>query len=358
MEEAVELVEKEVNNNNMYKYYMKKYIIFILTVIVLLYCITSNNNIEKFDNIPNVSGKWDSKDLKSGPIILKQNGNIINSSYPMVGNIVGLVLDDKIFWKHEDDGKEINGKIIKDSNNNIIRIKWDNNSIWNKENIPVKTNNTNVPFTKIPELEGKWYGLDMKSGPVTFRQNGNTISINYPHLGVMQAVITNNKIILNNNSNKIFGTINIVDNIGESIKWENNSIWKKLKPAMSIDGQWKGTGLVNGPISITQYGNIAIATYPGYGIFEGTITNNLIQGKWSSNENIINGVLIKNNNTVDTIKWGENIVWNKMSENKLENVLKNTDNLINNNYKNYKKYLDSEIEDDCVFGRIPQHLIS
>ena len=65
MAEAVELVEKEVNNNNMYKYYMKKYIIFILTVIVLLYCITSNNNIEKFDNIPNVSGKWDSKDLKS-----------------------------------------------------------------------------------------------------------------------------------------------------------------------------------------------------------------------------------------------------------------------------------------------------
>jgi len=327
VEEAVELAEEQVNNNNMYKYYMKKYIIFILTVIVLLYCITSNNNnIEKFDNIPNVSGKWDSKDLKSGPIILKQNGNIINSSYPMVGNIVGLVLDNKIFWKQEENGKEINGKLIKDSENNIIRIMWENNSIWNRENIPIQSNNikvpfTEIPFTKIPDLEGKWYGLDMKSGPVTFKQNGNTISINYPHLGVMQAVIANNKIILNNNNNKIFGTVNIIDNIGKSIKWENNSIWKKLNPAINIAGQWKGTGLINGPISITQYGNIVISTYPGYGIFEGTITNNLISGKWSLNENIINGTLIKSNNRVDTIKWGENIVWNKISENKLYNSL-------------------------------------
>lgn len=339
---------------------MKNYIIFILTVLILIYYTTSNNYVENFDNVQNISGKWNSKDLKSGPITLKQNGNIITASYPMVGNAVGIVLDDKIFWRIEENGKEFNGKLIKDQKgNNIIRIIWDNNVIWNRENIPVETNNIEQPFVKIPNMEGKWYGIDMKSGPVVFQQDGNAITINNKDLGLMKALVANNKIILNNKNNKLFGTINIVNDKVESIKWENKVVWKKLMPAVNIAGQWKGTGLNNGPINITQYGNIVLAQYPGYGMFEGKIINNLISGKWSSNEIIINGTLIKNNNKIDTIKWGENIVWNKISENKL-------DNLVDSKYNRYKNYIDSEIDseidsdmhDDCVFGRIPQHLVS
>ena len=337
---------------------MKNYIIFILTVLILIYCTTTNNYVENFDNVQNISGRWNSKDLRSGPITLKQNGNIITASYPMVGNAVGIVLDDKIFWKIEDNGKEISGKLIKDQkNNNIIRIIWDNNVVWNREDIPVKLNNIEQPFIKIPNMEGKWYGIDMKSGPVIFRQDGNTIHINDKDLGLMKALVINNKIILNNKNNKVFGTINIVNDKVESIKWENNIVWKKLLPALSIAGVWKGTGLNNGPINIIQYGNIVIAEYPGYGMFEGKIINNLISGKWSTNEIIINGTLIKNNNKIDTIKWGENIIWNKISENKL-------DNLVDNKYNRYKNYIDAEIDeideidDECVFGRIPQHLVS
>jgi len=323
----------------MCKYYMKNYIIFILTVLILIYCTTTNNYIENFDNIQNISGRWNSKDLRTGPITLKQNGNIITAYYPMVGNAVGIVLDDKIFWKIEDNGKEISGKLIKDQKaNNIIRIIWDNNVIWNREHIPVKLNNIEQPFTKIPNMEGKWYGIDMKSGPVIFRQDGNTIYINSKDLGSMKALVINNKIILNIKNNKVFGTINTVNDKIESIKWENNVVWKKIMSAVSIAGTWKGTGLNNGPINITQYGNIVIAQYPGYGMFEGTITNNLISGKWSANENIINGTLIKNNNKIDTIKWGENIVWNKISENKLNN-------LVDNKYNRYKKYTDTDIDD-------------
>lgn len=318
---------------------MKNYIIFILTVLILIYCTTTNNYIENFDNIQNISGRWNSKDLRTGPITLKQNGNIITAYYPMVGNAVGIVLDDKIFWKIEDNGKEISGKLIKDQKaNNIIRIIWDNNVIWNREHIPVKLNNIEQPFTKIPNMEGKWYGIDMKSGPVVFRQDGNTIIINDKDFGSMQAFVINNKIILNIKNNKVFGTINTVNDKIESIKWENNVVWKKIMSAVSIAGTWKGTGLNNGPINITQYGNIVIAQYPGYGMFEGTITNNLISGKWSANENIINGTLIKNNNKIDTIKWGENIVWNKISENKLNN-------LVDNKYNRYKKYTDTDIDD-------------
>ncbi|ALH23156.1 hypothetical protein ceV_250 [Chrysochromulina ericina virus CeV-01B] len=336
----------------MCKYYMKNYIIFILTVLILIYSTTSNNYIENFDNIQNISGRWNSKDLKSGPITLNQNRNIITASYPMVGNALGLVLDDKIFWKIEDNGKEISGKLIKDQNgNNIIRIIWDNNVVWNREDIPAQSNNIEQPFVKIPDMEGKWYGTDMKSGPLVFRQNNNIITIIDKDLGSMKALVTNNKIILNNKNNKVFGTINILNDKVESIKWENNLVWKKLMPAVSISGQWKGTGLDNGPINITQYGNIVLANYPGYGMFEGTIINNLISGKWSSNEHIINGTLVKNNNKIDTIKWGENIQWNKIPENKL-------DNLIDNKYNIYKNYIDSDIDNDCVFGRIPQHLVS
>lgn len=337
----------------MYKYYMKKNIIFILSIVILLYCLYSNcSKIETFDNEPNISGKWYSKDLKNGPITLNQNGNIINASYPEIGNTFGLILGNKITWKIEETGKEIGGKLIKDKNGNFIRIKWDNNSIWNKENKPKKID-TNLPFSSVPNLEGKWYGLDMKSGPLTFKQNGNILTTDYPGLEGAKGTITNSKIIWTNNNKKIFGTINIIDDKVESIKWENNAVWKKLKPAVNISGQWSGTGLTNGPLNIIQYGNIITATYPGYGIFEGDIKNILVTGKWSTNENIINGTLIKNSNDkVDTINWGKNIEWKKLQDNVIDSLKINDLKLAE--IKNTEYNLD----DDCLFGRIPQHLVS
>lgn len=337
----------------MYKYYMKKNIICILCLIILFYCLYINScNIETFDNISNISGKWYSKDLKDGPITLIQKENIINASYPKIGNAIGLVLDNKIFWKIEETGKEIRGKLIKDKKGNYIRIKWDNNSIWEKETIPEQIDNSQ-PLTSVPNLEGKWYSLDMKSGPLIFKQSDNKVVTDYPGLEGAKGTITNNKIIWSNNNKKIFGTINIIDDKVESIKWENNSIWKKLKPAVNISGQWTGTGLKNGPLNIVQYGNIIITTYPGYGIFEGDIKNNLVSAKWSINENIINGTLIKNsNNKVDRINWGENIEWRKINDNIIDSLKINDFNLKEIENTEY------DIDDDCLFGRIPQHLVN
>lgn len=337
----------------MYKYYMNKNIICILSIVILLYCLYVNSsNIETFDNVSNISGKWYSKDLKNGPITLSQNGNIINASYPEMGDAVGLLLDNKISWKIEETGKVITGKLIKDKNGNYITIIWDNNSIWDKENIPEKIDNSQ-PFSIVPNLEGKWYGLNMKSPPLLLKQTSNIVVTDYPGLEGAKGTIVNNKIIWSNNNKKIFGTLNIVDGKVESIKWENNSTWKKLKPAVNISGQWGGTGLTNGPLNIVQYGNIIIATYPGYGIFEGDIKNNLVNGKWSINENIINGTLIKNsNNKIDTINWGKNIEWRKINDNVIDSSKINDFNL-----KEIKN-TEYDLDDDCLFGRVPQHLVN
>ena len=114
----------------------------------------------------NIAGKWTGSGLVSGPIIILQHNNTINAVYPGYGPMTGEIINNRIEVKWVFTGASIGGTVIKDSNNHVEKIKWDNNLEWhfgemNKESVShennlnsnVKTEKTNKPNSNIDKKD-------------------------------------------------------------------------------------------------------------------------------------------------------------------------------------------------------------
>ena len=127
-------------------------------------------------------------------------------------------------------------------------------------------NKNTESFENDIDLNGKWIinsDIPNKTKLINILQTGNDIKgndDNYLLRGTGNIVY--NKLIWlwnNDEDTKMIGDIILEDlsnkKIVTQIKWQNGNNWKKILPAINIQGKWIGDGLVHGPIQIKQENN-------------------------------------------------------------------------------------------------------
>ena len=99
-----------------------------------------------------VAGKWTGSGLTSGPLVMLQNNNTVNAVYPSYGPMTGEIINNRIEVKWVFSGAAIGGTVVKDKNNLVEKIRWDNNLEWyfGERNIKQNKPNPNQPNPNQP----------------------------------------------------------------------------------------------------------------------------------------------------------------------------------------------------------------